>query len=75
MQSCDILLSEMSGSQQKMTSYTKKYDSVTHTQKKSLQGQVAQSVKHLTLDLSSGLDLRVVSSSSSLGSALGMEPI
>jgi len=34
MQSCDILLSEMSGSQQKMTSYTKKYDSVTHTQKK-----------------------------------------
>ena len=28
---------------------------------------VAQSVKHLTLDLSSGLDLRVVSSSPMLG--------
>jgi len=35
---------------------------------------VAQSVKHPTLDLSSGLDLRVVSSSSELGSTLGMEP-
>ena len=35
---------------------------------------VAQLVKHLTLDLSSGLDLRVVSSSPSLGSTLGMEP-
>ena len=28
---------------------------------------VAQSIKHLTLDLSSGLDLRVVSSSPTLG--------
>ena len=31
-------------------------------------------VKHLTLDLSSGLDLRVVSSSPALGYMLGMEP-
>ena len=35
---------------------------------------VAQSVKHLLLDLSSGLDLRVLSSSPTLGSMLGMEP-
>ena len=35
---------------------------------------VAQSVKHLTLDLSSGLDLRVLSSSLVLGSMLGVEP-
>jgi len=35
---------------------------------------VAQSVKHLTVDLSSGPDLRVMSSSSMLGSMLGMEP-
>ena len=35
---------------------------------------VAQSVKHLTLDLSSGLDLRVLSSSPTLGSMLGVEP-
>ena len=35
---------------------------------------VAQSVKHRTLDLSSGLALRVVSSSPTLGSMLGMEP-
>ena len=34
-QSCDILLSEMSGFQQKMRSYAKKYESATHTQKKS----------------------------------------
>ena len=34
---------------------------------------MAQLVKHLTLDLSSGLDLRVASSSSALGSALGSE--
>jgi len=34
----------------------------------------AQSVKRLTLDLNSGLDLRVVSSSPTLGSTLGMEP-
>ena len=31
-------------------------------------------VKRLTLDLSSGLNLRVVSSSLMLGSGLGMEP-
>jgi len=35
---------------------------------------VAQSVKCPTLDLSSGLDLRVVSSNPMLGSMLGMEP-
>ena len=35
--------------------------------------RVAQLVKHLTLDLSSGLDLRVVSSNPLLGSTLGME--
>ena len=35
---------------------------------------VAQSVKHLTLDLSSGHDLRVVRSSPGLGSVLSMEP-
>ena len=35
---------------------------------------LAESVKCLTLDLSSGLDLRVVSSSPILGSALGMKP-
>ena len=34
---------------------------------------VAQLVKCLTFDLSPGLDLRVVSSSPTLGSALGME--
>ena len=36
---------------------------------------MAQSVKQLTLDLSSGLDLRVMSSSSTLGSAMGLEPM
>lgn len=35
---------------------------------------VVQSVKHLTLDLSSGFDLKVVSSGPTLGSPLGMEP-
>ena len=35
---------------------------------------VAQSVKCLTLDLSSGLDLMVVSWSPALSSMLGMEP-
>ena len=35
---------------------------------------VAQWVKHLTLDLSSGLDLMVVSSSPALGSSLDMMP-
>jgi len=34
---------------------------------------VVQLVKHPTLDLSSGLDLRVVSSSPALGSTLSME--
>ena len=34
---------------------------------------VAQSVKHPTLDLSSGLDLRIMGSSPTLGSTLGME--
>ena len=34
---------------------------------------MAQSVKRLTLDLSSRLDLRVVSSSPALGSALGVK--
>ena len=35
---------------------------------------VAQSVKHLTLDFSPGLDLTILSSSSVLGSALDMKP-
>lgn len=35
---------------------------------------MAQSVKCLTLDLSSGLNLRVMSSSPMLGSMLGVEP-
>ena len=35
---------------------------------------VAQSIKHPTLDLSSSLDLRVVSSSPTLGSTLGVVP-
>ena len=35
---------------------------------------LAQSVKPPTLDLSSGLDLRVMSSSPALGSTLGEEP-
>ena len=35
----------------------------------------AQSVEHLTLDLSSGLELGVVSSSPALGSTLHVEPI
>ena len=35
---------------------------------------MAQSIKHPTLDLSSGLDLRVVSSSPTLGFMLDMEP-
>ena len=35
---------------------------------------MAQLVEHPTLDLSSGLDLRVVSSSPVLGSTLGMKP-
>ena len=35
---------------------------------------MAQSVKHPTLDLRSGVDLRVVSSSSVLDSTLGLEP-
>ena len=35
---------------------------------------VAQSVKHLTLDFSSGHDLRVVRPSPALDSVLGMEP-
>jgi len=34
---------------------------------------VAQSVKHPTPDVSSGLDLKVMSSSPILGSMLGME--
>ena len=36
---------------------------------------MVQSVKRLTLDLSSGLDLRLVSSSPTLGATLGVEPI
>ena len=36
--------------------------------------RVAQSVKNLTLDFSSGHDLRVVRWSPMSGSALGMEP-
>ena len=35
---------------------------------------MAQLVKHGTLDLSSGLDLRVMNSSPRLGCALGMKP-
>ena len=35
---------------------------------------MVQLVKHPTLDLGSGLDLRVVSSSPVLGSMLGMKP-
>ena len=37
-------------------------------EQKDRSGWVAQSVKHLTLDLSSGLDFRIVSSSSALAS-------
>jgi len=37
--------------------------------------KVAQLVKHPTLDLSSGCDLRVVSSSPPLGSTLGVESL
>jgi len=37
-------------------------------------GGAPQSVKHPTLDLSSGLDLRVMSSNPTLGSTWGMEP-
>ena len=36
--------------------------------------QGTQLVERLTLDLSSGLHLRVVTSSPTLGSALGVEP-
>ena len=36
---------------------------------------MAQSVKHPTLDLSSSLDLSVVSSSPGLGSTLDAEPV
>ena len=36
---------------------------------------MAQLVEQLTLDFSSGLDLRVISSSPTLGSMLGVEPI
>ena len=35
---------------------------------------MAQLLKHLTLDLGSGLDLQVVRSSPILGSALGIQP-
>lgn len=35
---------------------------------------VSQSVKHLTLDLGTGLDLRVMSSSPMMGSMLGVQP-
>ena len=35
---------------------------------------MVQLVKHLTLDLGSGLDLTVVNLSSALGSMLGVEP-
>ena len=35
---------------------------------------MAPPVKHLTFDLSSGLDVRVMSSSPELGSVLGVEP-
>ena len=34
---------------------------------------MAQSIERLTLDVSSGLDLRVASSSPTLGSTLGVE--
>ena len=36
---------------------------------------MAPSVKHLTLDLSSGFDLRIVSLIPALGSVLGVEPL
>ena len=39
----------------------------------SLKGHLGGSVKHPTLDLSSGLDLRLLSLSPALGSTLGME--
>ena len=35
---------------------------------------MAQLVKHPTLDLSSGLDLGIVNSGSTLGSVLGVKP-
>ena len=42
--------------------------------KKCIETWVAQSVKQVTLDLNSGLDLRVVGSSPTLGSTVGMQP-
>ena len=51
------------------------WHSETHSKLKITRGAwVAQSAKHLTLDLSSDLDLRVMSSSPMLGSVLGVEP-
>lgn len=35
---------------------------------------MSQLIKHLTVDLGSGLDLRVVSSGPTLGSTMGTEP-
>ena len=46
----------------------------TYTLIKESSAWVAQSVKHLTLHLGSGLDLRVVNSNPMLGSMLGVEP-
>ena len=43
-------------------------------QEETLEGCRGGSVKHPTLDLSSGLDHTVVSSSPTLGCALGMKP-
>ena len=52
-----------------------RYFSLSMLLKVSLRGGlVAQLVKHLTLDLSSGLDLSVVSSSPALSSTLGVQP-
>ena len=44
------------------------------SQRQTLNCRATQVSQHLTLDLSSGLDFRVVSSSPMLGSTLGMEP-
>jgi len=71
--------------QTKSTDVTKKYVSgrflrswemkgLLSTKPKAEGTWVAQSIKRPTLDLSSGLDPRAVSSSLPLGSMLGMEP-
>ena len=47
---------------------------LTGKKKKVFEGHLGGLVKHLTLDLSSGLDLRVLISSPTMGFSLGEEP-